>query len=92
MAKEVREVTHLWVLVQDWLDGQRFAPTQSKLAKEIGVSRTALSDWKYGKSKPTPDHLAKLVEATGIRNQAFLDAINRDMGYTPDAPAPRRTA
>lgn len=84
-----REMSNLWALVQDWLDGQRFPPTQAKLAEAIGVSRSALSEWKYGDSKPSPENLARLAEVTGIRNQALLDAMNRDMGYAPDAPAPR---
>lgn len=53
-------VTNLWRVVQHWLDKQQFPPNQSALAKALGVQRSAVSDWKSGKTRPTPEHLHKL--------------------------------
>lgn len=80
------EVSHLWRYVQAWLDELTFPPTQSKLGERIGVSRAAVSDWKSGKTRPTPDHLRKLAElmepqrGPGVYG-ALLAALTEDMGY-----------
>jgi transcriptional regulator with XRE-family HTH domain len=83
------EVSHVWRIVQEWRDLQRFPPSQSRLAAAVGVSRSAVSDWKSGKTRPTPDNidrLAQLMEPTlGKDVQLRLAvAVICDMGYIVD--------
>lgn len=39
--------------------------TVAAFAARIGVSRQAVYDWINGKSQPTGDHLAAIVQITG---------------------------
>ena len=80
------EVTHLWRVIQEWLDGQRFPPSQSRLGESVGVARSAVSDWKLGKARPTPDHLRRLADLMepGLGPKTYdrlLRAMLADMGY-----------
>ena len=54
---------------------------QSKFAKELGVSREAVSQWLSGKSSPTPAHLLDLA----LLLQLDIDAISVPV---PDADEP----
>lgn len=81
--------TQLWGVIQAWLDQTQFPPTQSKLGKALGLSRSAISDWKYGKSRPTPEHLEALTvlfEPTlgPTTRDRLLRALLADMGYLVD--------
>lgn len=40
--------------------------TRYKVAKDTGISQSALSDWKSGKSKPKTDKLLKIAEYFGV--------------------------
>lgn len=73
--------THLWALIQEWLDAQFFRVTQAQLAEKLGVRRSALSQWKLGKARPTPEHLRELHRVTRIDYDRLLEALVRDMGY-----------
>ena len=73
--------THLWALIQEWLDAQFFRVTQAQLADKLGVRRSALSQWKLGKARPTPAHLRELHRVTRIDYDRLLEALVRDMGY-----------
>lgn len=80
------KVTNLWRVVQHWLDQQRFPPNQSALAKAIGVQRSAVSDWKTGKARPSPENmlkLAQLMEPTEgpLAYTALVMAMTTDMGF-----------
>ena len=75
------EQTELWRLVEAWRRRQRFNVSQAALAKDIGVARGAISQWKYGETRPTPANLRALQSATGIRYRDLLDAMLTDMGY-----------
>jgi transcriptional regulator with XRE-family HTH domain len=80
------EVTNLWKVIQHWMDQQRFPPNQSTLAKAVGVQRSAVSDWKTGKSRPSPAHmraLADIMEPTlGPKTYTVLVmAMTADMGF-----------
>jgi transcriptional regulator with XRE-family HTH domain len=83
------EVTNLWRVVQAWMSQQVFPPNQSALAKSIGVERSAVSDWKTGKTKPNPTHLrdlARLMSPTlgPHTHDILLVALMLDMGYDVD--------
>lgn len=82
--------THLWDEIQAWLDVLPYPPSQARLAKRLGLSRSAVSDWKQGKSRPTPEHLRRLahemepVSGPDIYDRLVL-AVTRDLGYLPGA-------
>ncbi len=61
---------------------QRRGFSQSKLAKELAVSREAVSKWIAGESVPTPD---KLLRIGVILESSFDDLVRRD----PDPAAPQ---
>lgn len=89
------ETTYLWHEIQAWLDVLPYPPTQAKLAKRLGLkSRSGVTDWKFGKTRPTPEHLRALaneMEPVAGRDiyARLLIAVNRDMGYEP--PGQRST-
>lgn len=77
----------LWCLVQDWMDSIPYPPSQSKLAARLEVSKSTMSDWKYGRGFPRPDHLRSLAREIGVPYERVLDAALRDRGYREDPPA-----
>jgi transcriptional regulator with XRE-family HTH domain len=87
--------THLWEVIQAWLDVLPYPPSQARLGKRLGLSRSAVSDWKQGKSRPTPEHLRRLaVEMEPVAGpdiyQRLVDAVVRDLGYIPDGEGQSR--
>lgn len=91
------EESHLWMVVQEWMASLPYPPNQSKLAERIGVSRSAVSDWKKGVSSPGAVHLHALakemqsVAGPGIYER-LLEAVNQDQGYLPSARPAARAA
>src|SRR4249919_2954094 len=82
------EVSHLWAVVQEWLELLPYPPNQSKLAQRLGVSRSAVSEWKKGGSSPGATHLRALAKEmqTVFGPDAYprlLEAVNQDQGYLP---------
>lgn len=71
----------LWELVQQWLDSIAYPPSQRKLAGRLGVSASAVTDWKYGRGFPSPANLDKLSREIGVPYERALDAVLRDHGY-----------
>lgn len=45
---------------------QKYDVTPYKVAKEAGVTQTALSNWKLGKSTPTTQTLQKIADYFGV--------------------------
>ena len=87
------EVSHLWAVVQAWLELLPYPPNQSKLAQRLGVSRSAVSDWKKGVSSPGAQHLRALaIEMQSVLGPdvyaRLLEAVNQDQGYLPAASLP----
>jgi transcriptional regulator with XRE-family HTH domain len=80
-VKEEGLTTHLWAVIEEWRDAQLFSVSQAALASKLGVSRSAMSQWKKGEARPNPEHLRKLAEVTRIPYARLLEAVNRDMGY-----------
>jgi transcriptional regulator with XRE-family HTH domain len=50
----------------------RCGMSQAQLAKKAGVSPKAITDWKHGKSSPSPQPLAAVLKALGC-TQDVLD-------------------
>ncbi len=96
MAKKTEGTTHLWAVVQDWLDQIPYPPSQNKLAARIGVQGTAVSQWKYGQSRPTPENLRALAdEMQAVAGPDVYDrlreAVVLDLGYDPAPSAAKRS-
>lgn len=45
---------------------QKYGVTPYKVAKEAGVTQTALSNWKSGRSTPTTKTLQKIADYFGV--------------------------
>lgn len=80
------ETTRLWALIDNWLNTQMFPPSQNQLAQKIGVARNAVSKWKYGQARPTPQNLHKLADITNIPFITLRTALVEDLGYTTEPP------
>lgn len=81
--------SHVWQVVERWLEGVPFPPNQSKIAEHVGVSRSAVSDWKSGKTRPAPEHLRALGQMMapqlGPEVHVMLSmALLEDLGYGVD--------
>lgn len=88
MANESRATTHLWGVIQAWLDELPYPPRQALLAKRLGVVRQTITDWKYGDAIPTWEHLEVLADemspvAGPDIHERLWAAVNRDRGYKP---------
>lgn len=84
-----RPTTHLWSVIQAWLDVLPYQPSQNRLGAKVGVSGSAVTDWKYGDAYPSPENLealaAEMETVAGPDIYAkLLDATFRDKGYDPD--------
>lgn len=84
--------THLWRVIQAWLDKLDFPPSQSKLALRLGVTRSAVSEWKIGRSRPTPQNLRALADLMEPQlgpaaYETLLQALNTDQGYLDQVAA-----
>ncbi|GAA1992547.1 hypothetical protein GCM10009718_32810 [Isoptericola halotolerans] len=90
----------LWALIEEWRDAQLFPVSQAALASKIGVSRSAMSQWKAGQAKPSPEKLRQIASVTRIPYERLLEAVVHDMGYlgneevvgNAEHPAPIKTA
>lgn len=78
-----RPTGHLWALIQEWMDGMLYPPSQRKLAKRLGVAPNTVTEWKYGDSFPSPEHLKALAAHIGVPYARALDAALADRGYDP---------
>lgn len=76
--------TQMWSLIQSWMDGQLVRVNQSALAEAVGVTRQALSQWKNGQARPSPETLRRLRDVTRLEWSVLTDALLHDMGYTEE--------
>lgn len=83
----MQESPHVWALIQRWMDGQVVRVSQSALADALGVSRQALSQWKSGAVRPSPENLQRLADITQIPYGDLTAALLLDMGYVENAHA-----
>lgn len=76
----------LFDLIEEHRDKLRpYAPSYSKIAEHIGVSRQTLLNWREPASLPTRRHLERLGEVTGVPYLRVLDAALADAGYLPES-------
>lgn len=55
-----------------------------ELASRVGVSKQAVSSWEAGHTRPTVDHLLRIVNMTGAKLESFFTAA--------EPPASKRSA
>lgn len=51
--------------------------TTAKLADALGVSRQAITSWRFGYCRPSPGNLERLAEITGAPLDQLADALDR---------------
>lgn len=73
-------MTHVYDVLQRWIDSQKIPPTQAQVARLLGVSRGTITNWKTD-TVPKPAQIDTIVERTGIPKQELLTAVLRDQGY-----------
>lgn len=83
---------HLWALVQEWMDSERYPPSQRKLARRVGISSSYLSQMKKGETFPNPGILERLAAEIHTPYELVLDAVLIDCGYRDERRIPRRRA
>lgn len=72
----------LGTLITEYMDGQRYRPTNADIAREVGVSRGTIGNWIVGTSRlPEADHLRQLARLIGQPYPRVLDAALADAGY-----------
>lgn len=76
----------LWSVIREWLDADWNPPSQNKLAARVGVSPSALSDYKYATHMPPPEFLENLAEQIRVPYERVLDAVLKDHGYRRPTP------
>lgn len=77
----MKETTHVWAVIQQWMDDQPFPPKPAQLAAKLKLSRSAVSQWKHGQSRPKPEHLRELARVMHVPYERLLTALMVDMGY-----------
>jgi transcriptional regulator with XRE-family HTH domain len=73
--------SHLWAVIESWMDAQPIRANQAQLADAIGVNRQAVSQWKAGTSRPSPESLRALRRVTRLDWGLLTTALLQDMGY-----------
>lgn len=76
-------MSELGKLIQAYIDSQVYPPTDSAVARKLGVSRSALGKWKRGDAMPSPDNLRAIATLLGVGYMRVLDAALIDDGYLP---------
>lgn len=61
--------------------------TQDELAKSVGVTQAAVSEWEIGKSQPSADKLKAIARVLGVTVDALLSEPDHT-SEQPEAAAP----
>lgn len=71
----------LWEIVREHVDSSMYPPSERQVAKRLGISPTALANWRHPKSLPAAENLRSLARLTGQPYSRVLDAALEDAGY-----------
>ena len=58
--------------------------TQHKMVTDLGMSRSAVTDWKLGKSKPTLANLIKIAKYFNVSLDMLINGKEFNDNMTPD--------
>lgn len=61
---------------------QKFGVTAYKVSKETGVTQTSLSNWKTGRSTPSPGTLQKIADFFDVSLDYLMTGKEKDGGET----------
>jgi len=79
----VEPVGHLGRLIDAYRQSVPYPPSGRQLARDVGVSASALSGWRRGEHLPTPDHLRRLAKVIRTPYRRVMAAALIDAGYFP---------
>lgn len=71
----------LWKIVQAHIDASPYPPSERQVAMKLGISPTALSNWRAPKRLPDVENLRALARLTGVPYSEVLEAALTDTGY-----------
>lgn len=71
----------LWDIVQAHIDSSPYPPSERAVAAKLGISPTALSNWKNPKKLPDRENLRSLAQLAGVPYRVVLSAALDDTGY-----------
>jgi hypothetical protein len=71
----------LYDIIQGHIDAQKYDVPERQVAKSIGVTQTAMSNWRYPKGLVAKQHLLAISRETGVPYARVLDALLEDIGY-----------
>lgn len=77
----------LFDLIQEYVDRQKYPPSERHLAKEIGVTQTTLSNWRTPKGMVKKEHLEAIARVTGNPYRVVRDAWLEDIGLLHPGPS-----
>lgn len=78
---------NLWEIVRGHIDSSMYPPSERQVAKRLGISPTALANWRNPKSLPGAENLRSLARIAGVPYVQVLQAALEDAGYLEPAPA-----
>lgn len=83
MGEKGWTVSQLGAIVQTHIDSQPYPPTPRQVARAIGITQTALTNWTaHGVTRlPTIENLQALARVTGTPYPEILTAALQDAGY-----------
>jgi transcriptional regulator with XRE-family HTH domain len=74
--------SRLWALLQAHRDTQPYPPSDRRIAARLGISPTALTNWRTGLSAlPKRTNLEALAALAGVPYRQVLAAALHDAGY-----------
>lgn len=73
---DTREVSYLGILTNILFLIRKNGLTENEFTKKVGLNKSAVSDWKAGKTKSYNKHLPKIAEVLGVSVDELLDTSN----------------
>jgi transcriptional regulator with XRE-family HTH domain len=91
-------VSEIGRMIDQYADRQRYRPSDSQIARELGVTRAVIGQWRRG-AVPSPENLRRLATLIDVPYSRLVDAVMVQLGYYPKVgegdvvePAPNTSA
>lgn len=85
MSSETRTrrpaVGEFYDIIQRHIDAQPYGVSDRKIAKELGVTQTTLSNWRTPKKLIDKRHVIAVSKLTGVPYERVRDALLYDIGW-----------
>jgi transcriptional regulator with XRE-family HTH domain len=79
----------LYDIIDDYINRQTYPPSIRRLAKDLGVSPTTVTNWRNIKDLPRPEHLEAIARVTGVPVREVFYAAGVDAQYIIEDPPER---